>query len=201
MKKFYISIVCIISFFILTAATVVSLQPLENRNGVGTSGSGFTATEYGDGSFHKTVLKCSSKSVSMDDVSGASTSGYCTLYNFPKGSVEILGALVKMTTARVSTGIASNADGDVGVGTATCDTTSTLSSTEQDIVPTTSIAQMVSGSTTTKAQKAAVSFHDGTTTAKKAYLNLLFDDADSSADDAVTLTGTVTIYWINQGTY
>lgn len=42
---------------------------------------------------------------------------------------------------------------------------------------------------------------DGTTTAVDLYLNLLFDAADSSAADGLTINGTITIDWINHGDY
>lgn len=202
MKKFYIVLTVVVGFFLLTAATYSEIKPLLNTSGRGSPGAGFTATEYGDGSFHKTVLKCTAKSISTDDVAGSGANAHCTLYTFPKGAIVISGAFVNMSCSRVATGIAANADGDVAIGTVIADTTGTpLSSTEVDIMPNTAIAQLVTGAGVIHGQKAAASYHDGTTTAKTAYLNILFDDADSSADDHLLVTGTVTLYWINQGTY
>lgn len=40
---------------------------------------------------------------------------------------------------------------------------------------------------------------DGTATAVDAYLNLAVPDADSSANDTVTVSGTITLTWINHG--
>lgn len=159
-----------------------------------------TAVEYGDGYFHKTVLTID-KTITFDDVAGASASGYAKIYDFPAGSIEILGALCDLDFDGSGGGIVADADGDVALGTASCDTTSTLSGTEADIITSTTIAQLVTTTGPVNALKAAVSFHDGTTTAKDVYLNILYDDADSSADGTGDVTGTITLYWLNQGDY
>ena len=170
-------------------------------NGTKASVTGLTVKEYGTPILHKTVLKFDDVSIVMDDVSGASTSGGKKIYDFPAGSIVIVGAEVDVTGLAGAGGISNSADGDVGVGTVVANTTNTLSSTEQDIISTTEIAQFASGTGPVHAQKAAASFHDGTSTAKDVYLNFLFDDADSSADDTLTVNGTVTLYWLNQGDY
>jgi hypothetical protein len=69
-------------------------------------------------------------------------------------------------------------------------------------VATTAIAQLVGGEGPATAQDGvAATPLDGTATAKDAFLNFLFDTADISDDDAITVNGTVTIYWVNLGNY
>jgi hypothetical protein len=42
---------------------------------------------------------------------------------------------------------------------------------------------------------------DGTTTAIDAFLNIITDDADTSANDTLAVAGTITLYWVNLGDY
>jgi hypothetical protein len=55
----------------------------------------------------------------------------------------------------------------------------------------------VSGVGTGSGVFAAPAAHDGTSTAKDAYLNIIIDDADvaDAASDTVLVTGTVQIVW------
>lgn len=160
-------------------------------------------TEYGDGIVHKTKIDIA-ETFSFDDVAGASASAYKKLYDFPAGSLVILGALVDTAWDVSGTGtvLGVNADGDISLGTAAADTTSSLSGTEVDIIASTTVAQLVASIGPATARSTAVTYHDGTSTAKDLYLNVLFDDADSSDDTtAAKLTGTVTVYWMNLGDY
>ena len=45
----------------------------------------------------------------------------------------------------------------------------------------------------------AAAFLDGTGTAKDAFLNILIDDADQDGGGTVTVTGTITITWMQLG--
>jgi hypothetical protein len=171
--------------------------------GIGTKGTGATleVKEYGSPTLHHTELDFTALSMTMTDVSGQSTHGSKLIYTFPAGSIVILGTKINLEGTNGTGGISDTGDGDVGIGTVTCDTSSTLGSTEQNIVSTTTIAQEVAGVGHIHALKAAVSYHDGTTTAVPVYLNILYDDADSSSNDTLSLTGTIDIYWLNQGDY
>jgi hypothetical protein len=46
---------------------------------------------------------------------------------------------------------------------------------------------------------ALLALADGTATAKDAFLNFAVPDAGSSANDTLTVAGTVTVVWTNSG--
>jgi len=174
--------------------------------GLGTVGStaGKKVAEYGDGIIHKSVITLN-ETLSFNDVSGASTSAYEKIYDFPAGIIKILGATVDcdITTTGCGGYIVADADGDFSLGTAAANTTNSLSGTEADIIASAEIAQLATSTGPIVGYTAAAgSVHDGHTTATDLYINILFDDADSSADTTVpVLAGTVTVYWMNLGDY
>ena len=164
--------------------------------------SGATVVEYGDGIVHKSVFTFN-KSITLTDTSGAGTCGSFKFYDLPEGAIEILGVVVDLdgSSASGSThGLNADADGDFAIGTAACNV-GALASTEADVVASTEIAQFATTMGPIHGQNAAVTYFDGTGTAKDLYLNVIFDDADSSGNDTLLVTGTVTVYWINRGDY
>ena len=167
-------------------------------NGAGVTGA--TATEYSDG-LHKTVVTFN-KSITMTDSAGTGSYGSFKFYDAPAGAIEILGVVANLhaTSAGSPHGLVAAADGDFSIGTAACNAGS-LTGTEADIVASTALAQFANTAGVITGQNAAVTYHDGTTTAKDLYLNVIFDDADSSTNDTLTVTGTATIFWINRGDY
>lgn len=165
------------------------------------AGTGSTVAEYGTGTIHKTVITLASLSVTMTDAGAAGSHGTQKIYDFPAGNILILGGSSDLSTTAGAGGIADGAALVAAVGTAAVGTgNATLTTTEADILPSyagtlTAGVGIFDGESTT----ALIATFDGTATAKDAILNLAVPDADSSASDTVTVSGTVTIVWINLG--
>ena len=172
---------------------------LGSRSGAGAVTTGVTAAEYGDGVIHQTVLTLSSVAITMTDAGAAGSHGSKKVYDFPAGLIHILGATTNLTTLAGSGGI-----GDTGalVGSlgsvAVATDNATLTSTEANVVPSTD-GTLVGGAGTLKGKSTADAVLDGTGTAIDLLLNLAVPDADSSADDTVTVSGTITITWVSHG--
>lgn len=182
--------------------TVTFNQVPKTTNGNGAGVTGATAVEYGTGLVHKTVLTLS-KDITTTDSAGTGGYGSFKLYDFPAGAVEVLGTSVNLTATSASGsthGLVAAADGDFALGTAACNAGS-LTSTEADILSSTSIAQFANTAGIVTGYAGTATALDGTATAKDLYLNVIFDDADSSGADDIVTAGTVTVYWINLGDY
>ncbi len=161
------------------------------------NGAAVSVVEQGNGVVHKTILTLTALSISMTDATTAGCHGSHKLYDFPAGNIAILGATCNLTTAAGVGGISDTAAlvGSVGTGDAT------LTSTEANIIPSTS-GTLSGGNGTLKGASTAGATLDGTTTtgaAIDAYLNIAVPDAGSTGNDTLTVSGTITISWINLG--
>lgn len=169
--------------------------------------TGLTVAEEGVGIVRRTVLNFSSVAFALTDV--ASTVAYSgkKVYDFPAGNILVLGATADLSITKTSAGVNDNWDGDASVGTVTASNNATLSSTEQDIIPTTPTPQATgvgaAAVTTFKAvNAAAIAPLDGTATAIDLFLNLLVDDDDqdvTSTPASLVVNGTLVVTWINLG--
>jgi hypothetical protein len=172
-------------------------------DGVGAkNGAAITATEYGDGAVHKTVLTLVDLDISMVDSGANGGHGSHKIYDFPDGAIQVLGASYNLTTARVSTGLATNAAivGAIG-STATATDNATLTTTEADVIASTT-GTLTSGAGTLKKYGSLVAAaFDGTTTALDLYLNAAVVDAGISATDTLRVNGTITLMWANLGDF
>ncbi len=153
---------------------------------------------------HRTVLTLAALNVDTIDHTTAGAQGSHKLYDFPAGIIQVLGCVTDLTIARVGTSIAAAAAVVASVGTAAAAIdNATLTGTEADIIPSTA-APLTAGAGTVKgkstATEMAAGVWDGTSTAKDAYLNFAVPDADhGGTNDALTVSGTVTITWVNHG--
>jgi type II secretory pathway component GspD/PulD (secretin) len=169
-----------------------------NVAGTGVSGN---ATS---GGFTKQVLTFKNTPIVLADNAGVVAYGSLKILDFPQGSVIIEGATANLVVTKTSAGVNATWNGDFGVGTAAADNTNTLSSTEQNIIPTTPTPAAVAGVTSAKGRSTASVTLDGTTTAVDAYINFLVDDANQDVTTTpcnLILNGTVTILWANMGDY
>lgn len=135
--------------------------------------------EEGDGNgIHRTVIEFIDHAIALTDEAGTVAYGGTKVFDFPANRVLILGADQDLDITKSSAGVNANWDGDVGVGTATAGNDASLSTTEQNIIPSTATPQASSGATTADAQ--STSSESGTILAASsdAYLNFLVDDAD-----------------------
>ena len=148
----------------------------------------------------KTVLTLTDLEVTMTDAAAAGSHGSAPLFTFPAGNILILGAIGTLSLTAGSGGLADTAAVVAAIGTvATAVDNATLTSTEADIIPSTAATLTDGANAAVDMQSTAVAVKDGTTTAGVARLNLAVPDADSTASDTLTVSGTVTITWINLG--
>ena len=173
-------------------------------NGVGTAGAAGSASvavsESAAGAI-KTTLTLSGVSITMTDATTAGSHGSLKLYDFPECNLLFLGGTCDLTITAGAGGITDTAAVVGSVGTATVGTdNATLTTTEADLIPSTA-STLTAGAGTTKGKTvtAGVVVFDGTTTAKDAYLNFAVPDAGSTADDTLTVSGTITLVWSNLG--
>lgn len=166
-----------------------------------TLAAGVAISESGFGALHKTVLTLSSVSITMTDATTAGSHGSLQLYDFPTGVFFLLGAVTDLSTLAGAGGLADTAAlvGALGSEALATDN-ATLTSAEADFVPSTagtlsSGAGVLDGETTT----ALIAIWDGTGGAIDLFLNLAVPDAGTSANDTLTVSGTITLFWLELG--
>lgn len=169
------------------------------------AGTGVSAQES-VGAVHKTTLTFEDAEIALTDEAGVVAHGGIKVCDLPEGAILMLGASANLDITKDAAGVNDDWDGDFAVGTVVASNNGTLSSTEQDIIPTTPTPQASSGVTTANGQSTATenAVLDGTSTAKDVYLNFLVDDADHDVGSTPTnliVNGTLTIVWVNLGDY
>jgi hypothetical protein len=167
--------------------------------------AGLTVTEEGVGPFKKSVINFSNVALALTDNPGVIAYGGMKIYDFPEGSVWIMGAVANLVLTKSSAGVNADWDGDFGVGTATAGNDAALAAGEQSIIPTTATPQAVAGATTAKGRNSSVLGPlDGSATAIDLYVNFLVDDVDHNVAGTpcnLILNGTITVHWANLGDY
>ena len=169
------------------------------------NGAGVSVKEYGFGNYRTTVFTLSGVKMALTDV--ASTVAYTSqkIYDFPVGHIYIQSAVADLTLTADAAGVNNNWDGDFGLGTAAADNNNSLSSTEDDILPTTAVAAGTSDKIGVAKGVSTANEHvvfDGSSTAKDLYLNVLVDDEDQNVTGTPTnliAAGTITLNWIFMG--
>lgn len=165
---------------------------------VGTGGTGVTVTQAAP-QIVTTTLTVDGLSVTMTDAGAAGCHGSAPLLTFPAGNIVILGAVTDLAIVAGAGGIGDAAAVVGAVGSvATAVDNATLTSTEANIVPSTA-GTLTDGAGTVKGESTAPVTLDGTSSAAVARLNFAVPDADSSASDTLSVTGTVKITWANLG--
>jgi hypothetical protein len=173
-----------------------------NSTGAGVAGTGVSVEN--NAGFSKAIFTFKNTPVVLADNAGVIAYGSLKFFDFPAGSIVIQGATANLAVTKSSAGVNADWDGDFGIGSAAADNTNSLSSTEQNVIPTTATPQAVSGATTAKGRSTAAVFLDGTSTAADLYINFLVDDADHNVTGTacnLILNGTVTVLWANMGDY
>lgn len=166
------------------------------------AGTGVTVEEGGNGIVNVTTITFTDAPVALTDEGGVVAYGGLKVYDMPAGLIHILGAVQDIALTKSSAGVNADWDGDVGVGTVTASNNNSLSSTEQNIIPTTATPQAVAGVSTADGVSTGAVTLDGTGTAIDIFVNLLVDDADHNVAGTpcnLILNGTLTITWLNLG--
>lgn len=180
----------------------------ENLTNVGVgavaNGSLIEVTEKGNSVIHQTLLKLKALPITVGNTTGVSFGG-SKIYTFPEGRILILGSIMRDISIGLdnplnATPIAGTMGGDMSVGT-TAPSDGTLTLTDVNLVPSTSIDPISDG--ITGVALAAAAPLDGTTTALAAFINMLIDDGDvaNAASDVLEIDGEVEFTWINLGDY
>jgi len=152
---------------------------------------------------HKTTLNLVNALVAIVDSGGAAGGqGSLKIYDWPEGSIVLIGALYNLTITRVGTAITATAAAVGALGTVAPGAgDSTLTGTEANIIPSTA-GTLTGGVGTLKSFNAAPAApFDGTTTPVDVLLNIAVPDAGITANDSFSVTGTVVILWSDIGDY
>lgn len=160
-----------------------------------------SAAEYGDGTFHQTVLTLTDVPVTMRDTEQG---GGVQIYDFPAGSIQRLGAagtIAVTTTSELASTLNTGVTCNWGVGSTT-QASATVATTEQDFVNVTAFTSSatidVAGADATGVGVGVLAALDGISTAVDAFLNLAVAGAtDIDADATVTVSGEIKITWVN----
>lgn len=174
-------------------------------SGAGTiAGASLVAAETGNGVVQKTVLTLTDREITVTDALAYAGS---QLYDFPAGRILILGvtsSLAFAVTSDRATTINDDAAMDYALGSVTASSI-TLASTMVDLLPKQDYALTADAAAYNAALGAALAASaqfDGTTTPVNLFLNVAFPtNTEIDADGTLTVTGTVTIHWINLGDY
>jgi len=161
------------------------------------NGATVTVVESGDGVVHKSVLTCAATPISVVGASGVGFGGV-KIYTFPEGRILVLGVTASLEVDVLASNLEAADGGDYGIGTAIVGDADLGDATDIDLCPSTSIDPI---GTAVGAALVASAHFDGTGTAKTVNLNLLIDDGDIGGTEAVGMTGTVTLSWVNLGDY
>jgi hypothetical protein len=166
-----------------------------------------TATEYGDESFHKTVLTCVDLPLSIADDAGVAQYGGVKVYTMPLGAICSLGASIKGNLTLGVTGTIIDAfTGVNALGTVTASTGSTLTSTEAtwqqstaNATASSKVAAISSCSVATALTESPGRVVDGRSTAAPVFLNFAIADDASHTAGTGKFSGAITIAWVNLG--
>ena len=156
----------------------------EGELGVGAipSVTGLTAIDRAIGSQHTVIMTFTNVDFALTDEAGVVAYTGKKVFDMPSGAYVIHGAVADLALTKSSAGVNADWDGDFSVGTVTASNNATLSSTEQNIIPTTATPQASSGATTADGVSTAALYLDGTATPSDIYLNFLVDDADHNVN-------------------
>lgn len=170
-------------------------------DGVKTGGT-VSAINTIQGIVNQTVFTLSSLAQTV--VNGTEYQG-TKIYDFPAGRILVLGVVASIsqkTTSELASTLNASSTGALSLGTATASST-TLDGTMANLLPSTAFTSSatvnVAGTAVSGALAASAQF-DGTATAIDLYVNTAYaTTGDVDADATQTLSGTITVTWINLG--
>lgn len=166
------------------------------------AGATVSVSERGNGIIHQTVLTLTATPIVLTDDAGVGQYGGVKLYDFPAGTIHIIGAVIDADIVLTETQWTDAAEGDVGLGTVVTAAGDALSTTRQNIIATTAIAAMTAQAGPINAQSvAAVTIPVAGTTDADLFINIRIDDQAAHITGGGFITGTVTFSWINLGDF
>lgn len=185
---------------LFTKAGLTDSLPVAASSPVLTVGASVEASHRA-GRVWSTTFTVAADVITITDADTAGAHGSLELGTFPAGAVRFLGATTNVAIT-AATGIGATGAVVCAVGTtATATDNATLTTTEANIIPSTSVTLVASVGTfrgESTGTEGATTI-DGTTTAAKLHLNFAVSAADATANSSLTCTGTVTVTWVNLG--
>lgn len=179
-------------------AAITAIGGVYALPGSGVGESLVTVEETSVGVIRQTVITLAltgASEIALAD--GADHGDGALIYTFPAGFILVLGAVMDGVTA-----VANAANGaatiSMAVGTEAAADDKDLAGTEANIIASTAISN---GADTWPATLAVSAQFDGTVTPVKLHVNAAVENAVSSGAVTVALTGTLTVTWINLGTF
>lgn len=161
----------------------------------GTAGGIEAVREYGLGTpYRQLLVKLTNTPITLTD-NGATGSGGVKILDFPDGVIKFDGAICDLTITGPGSFTDAGLVGSIGTVTAAAD--GTLTSTEANIMPSTSCA-MTSGAATLQGKPTASAWVDGSSTAADVYLNLASAN-DPVGNKSITVSGYVLLSFVNLG--
>lgn len=170
--------------------------------GVGAkNGAAVTVVEYGDNAVHKSVFTLTALSITMTDAGAAGSHGGHKLYDFPAGAIGRLGCSWEVAITAGAGGIADGAAvvGSLGEVVTATDNATLAGAGEASFIASTAGTLTTGAGVLEGTGAGSLTLLDGHTTPIDIFLNLAVPDADSSANDTVSATGTVTCVWYSTG--
>lgn len=160
--------------------------------------AGISAVNEG-GYIRRTTITLAALNMATVDNTTNGAQGNQKLLDFPVGAIMVLGASFALDAVRVGTNITATAALIMSVGSTVPGTDATLTGTEADVISSTAMTMTAGDSGIVKKGASASAYLDGSASAKSLYLNADIPDAGSAGADALTITGTVEIFWIHLG--
>lgn len=149
---------------------------------------------------YKTVLTLTDLAIAIAE--GTTTNqefGGALVFTFPQGAIVLLGMTLDLVLT--SDNYAYNA-GDLAVGEAAAVDGASPSGDALTWLTDALATAFVAGAEVSQDQGDIVAIEDGSSTAKKVYLNLYIDDtAGAPGAGEITVNGTITLIWANLGDY
>ena len=185
----------------------VVADPATGRIGT-TSLTGVTVEEYNTGIISRTRLLLSNAVVEVISVTTGAGVGGSTVYDFPEGWVNVLGARsdlsISIATAKQSDFTDATPEGDMGLGTLAPANADALGTDATDDSLCTKQAFTMSSyadSSVVLPPDATGFLIDGTSAAVNAVVTVLVDsgDIDDSVTTEVLISGTIEIFWLFLG--
>lgn len=168
-------------------------------------GIGVKAQQQGFQNLQKTVLRLTNLTVALTDNAGVIAYLGQEVFDFPEGLIMFHGAVANLVVTKSSAGVNANWAGNFSLGTVTANNNASLTSTEADLVPSTACSAASAGVGAANGKSGssqAPQLLDGTSSAKKVFLNYLVNDTDhdvTTTPCSLIFNGTITLFWTNLG--
>lgn len=174
-------------------------MPQFNTEGGTPANGAWIEREVINGNFVSQRIRLLNFPVTVSNTTGASF-GSKKFFDFPTGRIQTFGGGSNLSFNWANQDIAAGGSGDYSIGT-TATEDATLSSTDADVQASTAMLDPFVGGLGSGSGGLTAGVHDGRSTAKDLYLNIIIDDADvaDGASDIVLVSGYIDINYLQNG--